>query len=61
MGKAEIRGAPAKLWEVMKGGDDAQLVREILIHGPAGTGKSRGILEWLWCIVTGKQIGRAHV
>lgn len=46
----EVRGAPARLWDVMlkpHGG-----VREILIHGPAGTGKSRGILEWLWWVAT---------
>lgn len=44
----EIRGAPSRLWDVMlkpTGG-----VREILVHGPAGTGKSRGILEWLWWV-----------
>jgi phage terminase large subunit len=28
----------------------ASRVREVLIHGPGGTGKSRGILEWLWWV-----------
>lgn len=44
----EVRGAPAKLWDVMNGPQG--VVREILIHGPAGTGKSRGILEWIWWV-----------
>lgn len=36
----EIRGAPAKLFTHTTGG-------EVVISGPAGTGKTRAILEWL--------------
>jgi phage terminase large subunit len=36
----EIRGAPAKLFSHTTGG-------EVIISGPAGTGKTRAILEWI--------------
>lgn len=35
----EIRGAPARLWRGASG--------EVIISGPAGTGKTRAILEWI--------------
>lgn len=37
--RVEIRGAPAKLWKGVSG--------EVIISGPAGTGKTRAILEWI--------------
>lgn len=37
--RVEIRGAPARLWQKGQG--------EIIISGPAGTGKTRAILEWI--------------
>ncbi len=50
--EVEIRGAPAALWDLLrygiKGKDRAVL--EVLVDGPRGTGKSRGIgtvLYWL--------------
>lgn len=35
----EIRGAVAQLWDMTQG--------EIVVSGPAGTGKTRAILEWI--------------
>lgn len=52
MGRTEVRGPAARLFDLMKGGVGGNLVREILVQGPAGTGKSRGILEWLWSVAT---------
>ena len=54
----EIRGAGLKLFQttqdVLKyaaaGGRDRKVV-EIILHGPGGTGKSRGILTWLWWLM----------
>lgn len=37
--RTEIRGGAAKLWQGAEG--------EIIISGPAGTGKTRAILEWI--------------
>lgn len=37
--RTEMRGAVARLWRVAEG--------EIVISGPAGTGKTRGILDWI--------------
>lgn len=47
----EVRGAPAALWDLLRfgAGKDKQVL-EVLVDGPRGTGKSRGIgtvLYWL--------------
>lgn len=48
--QVEVRGAPATLWDmVQKPGVERS--RELVIAGPGGTGKSRGIGHFLWWVM----------
>jgi len=54
----EIRGAAKQLFSLSqsetqraRGGDLSRKVHEVILHGPGGTGKSRGILTWLWWLM----------
>jgi hypothetical protein len=54
----EVRGAPRKLFRLAQeevqaalAGGEARQVHEWMLHGGGGTGKSRGILMWLWWLM----------
>lgn len=45
-----MRGAPASLWDMVQN-PGLEKVREVVIAGPGGTGKSRGIGHFLWWVL----------
>ena len=54
----EIRGAAKRLFSLSQEevsqaltGGKGRKVHELVLHGPGGTGKSRGILTWLWWLM----------
>lgn len=48
--QVEVRGAPALLWDMVQR-PGVERSREVVIAGPGGTGKSRGIGHWLWWVM----------
>lgn len=58
--KVEVRGAPSQLWDMCQN-PGVEKVKELVIAGPGGTGKSRGIGHFLWWFLNNYPMSRVLV